>query len=302
MFILILLQSYFTLADIIQIIKIVLLKEGGGIKTAKTLALSYILWQIITVIQSSGEIKIWSNIEWFGIPGLGRRCQQLSSQAGGLLICLGHLSLAQAESSCLSLFLVERGKACEYHAISLFRTPSAAWPFEGFQLHAPSGEASCVCEPCPWEWVCIAFCHAPIQTKSIHQFLPDGRLAWEDEEEQQTPQHVEGADDPEEHRLKGVIVAWASLRCLAIFLNMDMIAIDEGVKAFKDPGKTKNHEHLCKKDLWEIEIRLVIKVVQQIVGGFTSCFFVSFDNGIFALNFSISTDIWDFLLDCFLKW
>ena len=36
MFILILLQSYFTLADIIQIIKIVLLKEGGGIKTAKT--------------------------------------------------------------------------------------------------------------------------------------------------------------------------------------------------------------------------------------------------------------------------
>ena len=87
-------------------------------------------------------------------------------------------------------------------------------------------------------WLGIAFSRrAPIETESIHQFLPDGRLAREDEEEQQTPQHVEGAGDPEENRLEGVIVAGAVPFSCKL------------VQAFKDPRKAKNHEHLSKKDL-----------------------------------------------------
>ena len=82
------------------------------------------------------------------------------------------------------------------------------------------------------------------------QFLPDGRLAWEDEEEQQTPQHVEGADDPEENRLEGVIGAGViPFCCLSIFVNAELLAVYKLVQAFKDPRKTKNHEHLSKKDL-----------------------------------------------------
>ena len=92
-------------------------------------------------------------------------------------------------------------------------------------------------------WLGIAFCRrAPIETESIHQFLPDGRLAREDEEEQQTPQHVEGAGDPEENRLEGVIVAGAVPFSCKL------------VQAFKDPRKAKNHEHLSKKDLCQYNL------------------------------------------------
>ena len=185
------------------------------------------------------------NIEWFGIPGLGRRCQQLSSQAGRFVrIHPGCLSLNQAVLPCfaasLCLSLVERGKPGEHHSIGIFGTPPAARLFESFHLHTTSRQPSCVRQLSPL--VCIAFFCAPIETKSLHQFLPDGRLAWEDEKEQQTPQHVEGADDPKENCLEGVIVAGA----------IPIPILYELVKAFKDPRQAKNHEHLSKKDLGKV--------------------------------------------------